>query len=186
MKQLMTAFALASVTAALFPFTEAHAQRGGRGLSAVPVEYQANDKAHAELVARFRDARNLSRIKLDIAFDLDATTVNGGSRPKILKRTINYGTDSSTRLEEVPCLTDRSFELNYTGAHYFSLKLFENYDYVRLRVYPGDKTRFPKNDVSCVHDVAAPGGKRFRIMGEYVAITVPSQQGVVVQLRPVE
>jgi hypothetical protein len=186
MKKLVHAIALTAVASALVPITAAHAERAARGAVAVPVEYQANDRAHAQLVARFRDIRNLSRIKLDLAFDLDATTINGGGRPKVLKRTISYGTDSAARLEEVPCLTDRVFDLNYTGAHYFSLKLFENYEYVRLRLYPGDKTRFPRNDVSCVHDAAAPGGKRFRIMGEYLAIAVPTQQGIVVQLRPVD
>ncbi len=186
MKTFINAIALVSVTASIVPITAAHAQRAASSMIAVPVEYQANDRAHAEFVARFRDIRKLSRIKLDLAFDLDASVVNGGGRPKLLKRTVSYGTDSAARLEEVPCLTDRVFDLNYTGAHYFSLKLFENYDYVRLRIYPGDKTRFPRNDISCVHDAAAPGGKRFRIMGEYVAITVPTPQGVVVQLRPVE
>lgn len=179
-------FAIAFAAAALATVVPAKADRTTRGGAPVPVEYQANEKAHAQLVAKFRDIRNLSRMKLDIAFDLDATATNGGGRPKVLKRSISYGTDSAPRLEEVPCLTDRVFDLSYTGAHYFSFKLFENYEYVKLRVYPGDKTRFPRNDVSCIHDPAAPGGKRFRVMGEYVAITVPTQQGVLVQLRPID
>jgi hypothetical protein len=184
---MTTKIALAGIAATLALATPAEANRAERGNSfPVPVEYQAADKAHAQLVAKFRDIRNLSRVSLDMAFDLDAGALNGGGRAKVLKRTVQFGTDSAPRVEELPCLTDKSYDLNYTGQHYFTLKLFENYDYVRLRVYPGDKTQFPANDVSCVHDQNAPGGKRFRIMGKFIAITVPTQQGVVLQLRPVE
>lgn len=183
-----TAIAALSIVASTALLTEsAQANRGEKATAvAVPVEYQASDQGHAKLVAKFRDIRNLSRVSLDISFDLDAGPMNGTARAKVLKRTVQFGTDTTPRLEELPCLTDRSYDLNYTGQHYFSLKLFENYDYVRLRIYPGDKTQFPANDVSCIHDPNAPGGKRFRIMGKFVAIPVPTQQGVVVQLRPVE
>ncbi|MGL5116671.1 MAG: hypothetical protein ACRC7G_03315 [Beijerinckiaceae bacterium] len=183
---MKTTLTLAALAATLAIATPAEANRGERGTTfPVPVEYQAADKVHAQLVAKFRDIRNLSRLSLDMAFDLDAGATNG-ARAKVLKRTVQFGTDAAPRIEELPCLTDKSYDLNYTGQHYFTLKLFENYDYVRLRVYPGDKTQFPANDVSCVHDQNAPGGKRFRIMGKFIAITVPTQQGVVVQLRPVE
>jgi hypothetical protein len=148
----------------------------------VPVEKMAMNPDHIALFERFRDARAASRFTLNLSFDLESDATSG----KPARRDVQIGSDLAERREELPCLTDEIYDLNYTGAHFFSLNLFENDPSIRLRVYPGDKTSHPLNDASCVHDAAAPGGKRFRLMGEFLAIPVPTPQGLVVQLRPVK
>jgi hypothetical protein len=148
----------------------------------VPVEYQPEEKRLVKMADRLRDLRRGATLAVDLAFDLDAAPGNGKSR--LLKRDIAFGTDAEGDREELPCLTDEVYDLDYTGAHFFSLKLFENFETIMLRVYPGDKTAFPMNDVACIHAPDAPGTKRFRITGRYIAMPVSTPNGVVLQLRP--
>ena len=56
---------------------------------------------------------------------------------------------------------------------------------VFVSVFPGDRTEFPYNDVSCVYN-GNPGQAVFQITGFYYVIANRVKGGIMVQLRPVK
>jgi hypothetical protein len=157
----------------------------------VPVEYSAANRDHVRLAEQLQTLRTGARVELDLQLDLEAGAERVASlgpavgKGRALRRSIEIGDEAGARIQEVTCLTDLNAPLNYTRQNYFRLKLFENFDHVVFKVYPGDKADFPMNDAACVFADDAPGKKRFHLRGRYQAIVNQTLRGVVVQLRPV-
>jgi hypothetical protein len=165
-------------------------ERPTRGV-VMPVEYQAANRDHVRLAEQMQAMRTGARVNLDMLLDIEVgaervAALNGaGQRGRPLRRVVEIGDEASQRLAEVICLTDANAPLNYTKQHYFRFKLFENFEHVTLKVYPGDKADFPANDAACVFADDAPGKRRFHLQGRYQAIVNRTAKGMVVQLRPI-
>jgi hypothetical protein len=158
----------------------------------LPVEYSAGLRDHVRLAEQFQTMRTGQRVELDLQLDLEAGAERVASlgpivgKGRTLRRTIEIGDETTGRVQEAPCLTDANAATHYTKQHSFRLKLFENFEHVTLRVFPGDKADFPANDASCTYAEDAPGKKRFHVRGRYMAIVNQTPRGVVVQLRPMD
>jgi hypothetical protein len=158
----------------------------------LPVEYSAGSRDHVRLAEQFQTMRTGQRVDLDLQLDLEAGAERVASlgaisgKGRSLRRTIEIGDETTGRVAEAPCLTDINAATHYTKQHSFRFRLFENFEHVTLRVYPGDKADFPANDASCAFAEDAPGKRRFALRGRYLAIVNQTPRGVVVQLRPVE
>jgi hypothetical protein len=183
----MKTHAIAAAFAATLLLPAAADARPLRG--SLPLEYNAANRDHVRLAEQSQAIRNGQRLDLDLQFELEAgperVASAGPARGRPLRRAIEIGDEASQRMQEIICLTDVNAALNYTKQNYFRLKLFENFEHVTFKVYPGDKADFPRNDASCVHDQSAPGRKMFHLRGRFEAIVNPTPRGMVVQLRPV-
>jgi hypothetical protein len=159
--------------------------------AAVPVEYSAANRDHVRLAEQLQTLRTGARLDLDLQLDLEAGAERvaslgvAGGKGRALRRSIEIGDEAGARIQEVTCLTDLNAPLNYTKQNYFRLKLFENFDHVVFKIYPGDKADFPANDVACVFAEDAPGKKRFHLRGRFQTIVNQTPKGVIVQMRPV-
>jgi hypothetical protein len=153
------------------------------------LDYNASDKDHIRMAEIMQKLRTGQRVDLDLRLEVEAgperVAAVGPTRGRPLRRVIEIGDEASQKLQEVICLTDANAPLNYTKQNYFRMKLFENFEHVTLKVYPGDKADFPRNDAACVHEPDAPGKKAFHLRGRFEAIVNPTPRGMVVQLRPV-
>jgi hypothetical protein len=180
------AFAGAIAGAAALPGTaEARSIR-----ALLTLEYNAANRDHIRMAEQLQTMRTGQRVELDLRLEVEAAPERvaslGATKGRPLRRSIEIGDEASARLQEVICLTDINAPLNYTKQNYFRMKLFENFEHITLKVYPGDKADFPRNDAACVFEEAAPGKKAFHLRGRYEAIINPTPKGTVVQLRPVK
>jgi hypothetical protein len=182
---------LATFAAAILGATLAPPPAEARTIRAtLPLEYNAANREHVKLAEQMQTLRTGQRIQLDLSLELEAgperVAALGGVKGRPLRRAIEIGDEASPRLQEVVCLTDLNAPLNYTKQNYFRLKLFENFEHVSLKLYPGDKADFPRNDAACVYAEAAPGKRAFHLRGRFEVIVNPSPKGTVVQLRPIK